>query len=45
VSFVLDERKVADATPITGLGSNVCYWESLEALKQLVSHPWHVEAK
>ena len=29
----------------TGLVSNVYYWDTLEALQQLVSHPRHVEAK
>lgn len=29
----------------TGLVSNVYYWESLEALQLLVSHPKHLEAK
>jgi heme-degrading monooxygenase HmoA len=29
----------------TGLVSNVYYWESLEALQQLMSHPKHLEAK
>lgn len=29
----------------TGLVSNVYYWESLEALQQLVKHPRHLEAK
>ena len=29
----------------SGLISNVYYWESLEALHQLVSHPKHQEAK
>ncbi|HET7795503.1 MAG TPA: antibiotic biosynthesis monooxygenase [Rhizobacter sp.] len=28
-----------------GLVSNVYYWESLEALQQLVQHPRHLEAK
>ena len=28
-----------------GLVSNVYYWESLEALQQLVEHPRHLEAK
>lgn len=31
--------------PATGLVSNVYYWESLEALKQLVEHPSHGLAK
>jgi heme-degrading monooxygenase HmoA len=31
--------------PDTGLVSNVYYWDSLEALQQLVSHPRHLEAK
>jgi heme-degrading monooxygenase HmoA len=31
--------------PQTGLVSNVYYWESLEALQQLVRHPRHLEAK
>jgi heme-degrading monooxygenase HmoA len=31
--------------PQTGLVSNVYYWESLEALQQLVEHPRHREAK
>jgi heme-degrading monooxygenase HmoA len=29
----------------TGLVSNVYYWESLEALQQLMKHPSHLEAK
>lgn len=29
----------------TGLVSNVYYWDSLEALQQLVTHPRHQEAK
>jgi heme-degrading monooxygenase HmoA len=29
----------------TGLISNVYYWESLEALQQLVRHPLHQQAK
>ena len=29
----------------TGLVSNVYYWESLEALQQLMKHPKHLEAK
>jgi heme-degrading monooxygenase HmoA len=29
----------------TGLVSNVYYWESLEALQALISHPKHLEAK
>lgn len=29
----------------TGLVSNVYYWESLEALQQLMQHPSHLEAK
>lgn len=29
----------------TGLVSNVYYWESLEALQQLMHHPAHLEAK
>jgi heme-degrading monooxygenase HmoA len=28
-----------------GLVSNVYYWETLEALQQLVQHPRHLEAK
>lgn len=31
--------------PSNGLISNVYYWESMEALHQLVSHPKHREAK
>jgi heme-degrading monooxygenase HmoA len=31
--------------PNNGLISNVYYWESMEALQQLVSHPKHREAK
>lgn len=31
--------------PATGLISNVYYWESLEALQQLVQHPRHQQAK
>jgi heme-degrading monooxygenase HmoA len=29
----------------SGLVSNVYYWDSLEALQQLVQHPRHLEAK
>lgn len=29
----------------TGLVSNVYYWESLEALQQLIRHPLHLQAK
>lgn len=32
-------------SPATGLISNVYYWESMEALQQLMRHPAHVEAK
>ena len=31
--------------PAAGLVSNVYYWESLEALQQLIHHPRHLEAK
>ena len=31
--------------PVTGLISNVYYWDSMEALQQLMSHPAHREAK
>lgn len=31
--------------PATGLISNVYYWDSLEALRALVEHPIHQEAK
>lgn len=31
--------------PATGLVSNVYYWDSMEALQQLMSHPAHREAK
>lgn len=31
--------------PATGLISNVYYWESLEALRALIEHPLHQEAK
>lgn len=31
--------------PTSGLISNVYYWESLEALQQLVQHPRHQQAK
>ena len=31
--------------PNTGLVCNVYYWESLEALQQLMHHPAHLEAK
>jgi heme-degrading monooxygenase HmoA len=31
--------------PKTGLVSNVYYWETLEALQQLVQHPAHMQAK
>ena len=39
----LGEESWESAT--TGLVSNVYYWESLEALQSLVSHPAHLEAK
>ena len=39
----LGEESWESAT--TGLVSNVYYWESLEALQQLMSHPKHLEAK
>jgi len=29
----------------TGLVNNVYYWDSLEALQQLMSHPAHLQAK
>ena len=31
--------------PATGLISNVYYWETMEALQQLIRHPSHVMAK
>lgn len=31
--------------PTTGLLSNVYYWDSMEALEQLMQHPAHREAK
>lgn len=31
--------------PSTGLLSNVYYWDTLEALQQLMEHPVHLEAK
>ena len=31
--------------PATGLISNVYYWESMEALRALIEHPIHQEAK
>ncbi len=31
--------------PATGQVSNVYYWESLEALRQLIDHPAHAAAK
>lgn len=31
--------------PTTGLMSNVYYWESMEALRQLIDHPAHASAK
>lgn len=31
--------------PATGLISNVYYWDSLDALQQLMNHPRHLEAK
>lgn len=37
------EESWADAT--RGLISNVYYWESLEALEQLIRHPAHLQAK
>ncbi|HSV33917.1 MAG TPA: antibiotic biosynthesis monooxygenase [Ramlibacter sp.] len=30
---------------VTGLISNVYYWESLEALQALIKHPTHLQAK
>lgn len=30
---------------VTGLVSNVYYWDSLEALQQLMRHPAHLQAK
>jgi len=30
---------------VTGLVSNVYYWESLEALQSLMQHPTHLQAK
>lgn len=32
-------------SPATGLVSTVYYWESLEALQQLMQHPAHLAAK
>lgn len=32
-------------SPGSGLFSNVYYWDSLEALQQLMAHPLHLEAK
>ena len=31
--------------PASGLVSTVYYWDTLEALQQLVQHPKHIEAK
>jgi heme-degrading monooxygenase HmoA len=31
--------------PANGLVSNVYYWESLDALQQLMQHPSHLQAK
>lgn len=31
--------------PTNGLVSNVYYWDSLDALQQLIRHPRHLEAK
>lgn len=31
--------------PATGLISNVYYWQTLEALRALIDHPRHLEAK
>lgn len=31
--------------PATGYVSNVYYWESLEALRELMQHPTHLQAK
>lgn len=31
--------------PVTGYVSNVYYWESLEALHELMQHPSHLQAK
>ena len=39
----LGEESWESAT--TGPVSNVYYWESLESLQQLMSHPKHLEAK
>jgi len=39
----LGEESWADAA--RGLISNVYYWESLEALEQLIRHPAHQQAK
>lgn len=39
----LGEEAWENAT--TGLISNVYYWDSMEALRQLMSHPSHREAK
>lgn len=39
----LGEESWANAS--NGLSSNVYYWESLEALQQLVRHPGHLQAK
>ena len=32
-------------SPATGLLSNVYYWETMDALRQLIEHPAHVAAK
>ena len=31
--------------PATGLVCNVYYWDSLDALRQLIEHPAHLQAK
>jgi heme-degrading monooxygenase HmoA len=31
--------------PSTGLMSNVYYWDTMEALRQLIDHPAHLRAK
>ncbi len=31
--------------PVTGLASNVYYWDTLEALQTLMQHPTHLQAK
>lgn len=43
ISGYLGEENWED--PTTGLISNVYYWETREALEQLINHPAHLAAK